>query len=386
MHLRRDRGVRDNATWVDLHHPLHRQPLQRVTPACGPILNAYRAAASRFAPSTTLLSTQTRPRSVSTAIPSGQRKKRPRDHYHSAHDAAHQPWEYRRAAALWTPDGVPLIANLSASASEMHAWLTGRVGGISEPLVLRTAELEAQRNPYSVGLTTLAVSYATVINDSVSFIESDDSVEPMDAEIRRIRLEAELVLYAARFCEAAIKQMLHCTNFPARFYKNAAMGSLLEQDCKACRAARQPSHAFSLLGSLAHQYMLCFEIDNCALDHLLLANQRRNVEVAHANAPALLDCNAAHSKRLLKKKLDSVGGDFVHLLSHLMKIEAAMIREIELRIRYHPQMPPRDVYNTFLTRTAIDYDREGVYRGHGYGLERMRQLREAETHNQIDRA
>lgn len=273
-------------------------------------------------------------------------------------------------------DDAPVDVNLVPYASEMHAWLRREQIGLSSPAVFRSAHLEEQRNPYTAALATIAGSFAMVVNDATEFIESSENCLPAEAEIRRVRFECELILYAARFCEATIKQMLHCTSFPAKIYRRAAMGQLLDQDCFACRKANAPTHRFSLLGSLAHHFFLCHEIDGCALDHLIIANQRRNLDVAHANAPALDISTPEESKSALATKMNQIVGNFAHLLGHIAKIEEAMIREIEIRIAHFPDMPPFEAYRGFLTRTVADYDSSGVYQGPGYGDKRRRQLRE----------
>lgn len=295
----------------------------------------------------------------------------PRSPHHSAHEASHQPWAYGKGAVIWTPNEIPFAINITPHATNMCAWLRRERTDVWQPGAYASEYLERQRNPYSESLATLTASIALVIEDSVRFIESSVEVHPVEAEVRRVRLECELVLYAARFCEAALKQMLHCTSFPPRLYRYAAMGQLLSQDCRSCRRAKLPTHSFSLLGSLAHQFFLCAEIDQCALDHLLLGNKRRNFEAAHSNAQRLESCSVSESRTKLKASLDEIVGAFSHLLGHVSKVEMAMVREINLRMLHYPEMPPIDAYNYFLTRTVADYDHDGVYRGWGYGESRV---------------
>ncbi|WP_372013326.1 hypothetical protein [Pseudoxanthomonas sp. 10H] len=299
--------------------------------------------------------------------------------HHSAHEASHQLWAYSDGAAVWGHDGNPIAPNIAPFATDMYAWLKRETSFVWQSGTHLAPGLDSQRNPYSESLTTLTASIATVIEDAVRFIESKSDISPTEAEVRRIRLECELVLYTARFSEAAIKQMLHCTGVPPKLYRNEAMGQLLAQDCRPCRQANLPRHSFSLLGSLAHHFFLCQEIDDCALDHLILANKRRNLEAAHSNAQRLRDFDPQQSRDALKVTLDEVGGAFAHLLGHVAKVEAAMIKEIELRIAHYPKMPPIEAYNYFLTRTVADYDSDGVYRGFGYGEERRKTRSESQA-------
>lgn len=304
--------------------------------------------------------------------------------HNSAHDASHQPWEYGRGAAIWGSDGVPLAVNMTSHATHMHAWLRRETNSLWQGGAYVDPALECQRNPYSESLVTLSSSIALIIDDICNFTESPSDITGPEVEIRRIRLEGELVLHAARFCEASIKQMLHCTAFPAKLYRNAALGQLLALDCKSCRAANHPTHQFSLVGSLAHHFFLCDEFDGCALDHLTLANRRRNIEAAHSNAQKLNACTTTQSREAMKQTLDKVAGDFAHLLSHISKVEAAMVREIRLRLIHYPRMPPQSAYNHFLTRTASDYDETGVYRGFGYRDERRARIEALRTTRPAD--
>ncbi|MEA9753412.1 hypothetical protein VDG03_20870 [Xanthomonas campestris pv. raphani] len=301
------------------------------------------------------------------------REDKPQNPHHSAHEASHQAWDYAQGAMIWC-SGTPIAVNIAPCATHMSEWLRRVRNDLWQPGGYSSPELECQRNPYSDSLVTLTASIGLVIDDSVKFIESNEPIHPTEAEIRRVRLECELVLYAARFCEAVIKQMLHCTAFPPKLYQSAALGQLLSQDCRTCRKANHPTHSFSLLGSLAHHFFLCQEIDACALDHLILANKRRNLEAAHSNAQVLRLCEPTKSRNALGTTLDEVLGAFSHLLEHVSKIEIALIKEVEIRIRYYPAMPPRSAYDFFLTITVTDYDSGGLYRGLGYGEEHRRKL------------
>ncbi|TQM03606.1 hypothetical protein FB548_3565 [Pseudoxanthomonas sp. 3HH-4] len=252
----------------------------------------------------------------------------------------------------------------------MRAWLRRETQGMWGSHTYASPFLEKQRNPYAGSLETLGASIAQIVDDAFNFIEAADEIHPIEGEIRRIRLETELVLHTARFCEAAIKQMLHCTSFSRAKYKNAALGELLAQDCHACRKAGAPNHQFSLMGSLAHQYYQCLDFEQCGFDHLVLTNKRRNVEAAHSDAQRLRDCTVRESRQALKTTLDEVANAFTHLLGHIAGVETALIREIEIRIEHYPNMPPREAFRGLLTKTSLNYDEKDVYQGPGY-LERQ---------------
>lgn len=309
------------------------------------------------------------------------RSESPKPH-RSVHEANHQEWEYGRGAVIWGPEDKPIAVNIAPHASNMHAWLRQESQGIWTPGAYIAPELEAQRNPYTESLATLAASFASTLNDALKFIDSAGDLHATEVEILRVRLECELILYAARFSEATIKQMLHCTAIPPKMYRHAAMGQLLERDCLSCRRAGLPTHSFSLIGSLAHQFFLCHEFEGCAFDHLIIANKRRNLEAAHSSAQRLNGGGPLESKQALKHTVDEVAGAFAHLLSHIAKVEVAMVKEIKLRMKHYPSMPPISAYNFLLTKTVADYDREGVYRGFGYRdarAERIKAARDTRT-------
>lgn len=294
--------------------------------------------------------------------------------HRTPHEASHQPWEYSPGAVIWVGD-TPAFPNIEPAAARLRAWLTRKSSTMWEPGKYVDPELENQRNPYTASLVTLAGSIGLIINDASSLAELDTELEPVEFDLRRIRLETELILHAARFCEASIKQMLHCTDLSRQHYRDAALGQLLSMDCRSCRKAGLPTHDFSLLGSIAHQYFLCHEFDGCAIDHLILVNKKRKLEAAHSSAQGISWGTVEESRSRLKTTLEEVGGAFVHLLEHVATAEAAMIKEINIRIAHYPNMPPREAYDFFLTRTVTNYDDNGVYQGPGYRDRLMRSRR-----------
>src|SRR3546814_4822556 len=103
----------------------------------------------------------------------------------------------------------------------------------------------------------------------------------MEAEIERLRLYNEVVLYTARFCEVVIKQLLYCTQLPQPRYARKSLGGLLESPCPACRSENgQEPHTISLVGSLAHHFHLCFEFEQCAMNPMLTVTKLSNSQAA----------------------------------------------------------------------------------------------------------
>jgi len=256
------------------------------------------------------------------------------------HAASHPAWAFRREAAVWIVDR-PSHANLLPVAAEMCEWTRQKLPGLS---VCTEAEkqLGSFTNPYTFHATAIAVALAEVINSAHEFATSDAPMEPLAAEIERIRLNNELVLYIARFCEATIKQMLFCTQIPRRLYKRASLGQLLSIDCHSCRKSGRDRHEISLLGALAHQYFLCDSLDSCVFVHLQIVGRRRNLESAHSDSQTLHVRDATQSRTQLAGVLKAVGEELGHMADHIGQIEKRMISEIEAYLMHYPREPTVD--------------------------------------------
>jgi hypothetical protein len=259
-------------------------------------------------------------------------------HGRGPHGAAHPPWAFRREAAIWI-DHIPVEPNMIPVATEMLGWLKRERHEVAVLTEIERAEPHTWTNPYTYHASSLGVALSAVINDAAAFSRSDEDMDALDAEVQRIRLHTELVLYSARFCEAAIKQMLFCTSLPRRFYKRASLGQLLAIDCDVCRKAEQPTHDISLLGALAHRYYLCHELEGCVIEHLQLVARRRNLEVAHSDTLSIHPRTASASRQQMSTALDDIVGLFAHMLEHIAKIEQRMMAENNLFLRRWGRMP-----------------------------------------------
>lgn len=270
------------------------------------------------------------------------------------HGASHPEWAYRREAIVWVGDN-PIKPNIVPFASEMSLWTQRKIAAL--PLHTKlSAELTCEpTNPYTYSLGTISLALCCAINDAAEFSESAEPIDPVDAEISRIRYESELVIYAARFCEAAIKQMLYCTQFPARMYEKAPMGQLLARECQSCKRAGKEGHDISLLGALAHRFYLCHMLDGCAFDHLQMVARRRNLEAAHSESQSLHPRTASESRSHLARSLNEIGYELGHMADHIGKIEEKMIVETELFIRSYPAVPIVDELARIPVRWLAQY-------------------------------
>lgn len=276
------------------------------------------------------------------------------------HGASHPGWQLRRESAIWVNEK-PYCANMLPLASEMCEWLQQKIS--YQTLLTETEKGNATSitNPYAYYASTIGATLGGVIHSTYEFIESDTDMDPREAEIKRIRLYSELVLYTARFCEATIKQMLFCTAIPRRLYKRASLGTLLAQDCDRCRKSGKPLHDISLLGALAHQYFMCHVVDHCVLSYLPKFGQRRNVAAAHSDTQLLNIRDAKQSRADLAAAFDNIGNEFGHMLDHIGEIEHKTIAEIDLWIQSLPGAPtPRDLMKiparppSWMTRERAD--------------------------------
>lgn len=270
-------------------------------------------------------------------------------HGRGPHGATHPPWAFRREAAMWNGD-MPIGPNMLPLAGEMCDWLGQKCHGLSACLEENRGKLGFATNPYTYYASAIGTSLGEVINSVYAFVESTDDVQPIEAEVTRVRLQSELALYTARFCEATIKQMLYCTQVPSAMYENVSLGKLLATDCKECRKADKPGHDISLLGALAHQYHLCHTLEHCMADHLAFVGKRRNEQAAHAQSILLDPKGVSQSRERLKGTLNEIGHEFGHMVEHIGQIETRMIEEISLINRYYPEMPPMQSYGQIHAR------------------------------------
>ncbi|WP_211453232.1 hypothetical protein [Collimonas antrihumi] len=244
---------------------------------------------------------------------------------------AHHPWSYGPRCFLWLGSDIAGI-NFLPLATEMRAWLK-RKGNLS--LVLERGEegKGGYSNPYTFSGASLGVIFSRVVNSWHDYTNSESiDHDEVAAEIERLRIYNEVVLYAARFCEAVIKQLLYCTQVPEKRFKGMALGALLESPCPSCKRAngKQP-HSVSMVGTLAHPFHLCLEFEHCAMDHMALVNTLRNTEAAHSDIQMLDIRTVAESKAQLAKDCDEVLSGFLHMLSHLENLEQCMLEDLALK-------------------------------------------------------
>jgi len=277
---------------------------------------------------------------------------KPLPHGRGPHGATHPPWAFRREAAMWN-GGMPIGPNILPLAAEMCDWLGQKCGGLSACLEENRGQLGFASNPYTYYASAIGTSLGEVINSVGTFVESTDDVEPIEAEVTRVRLQSELALYTARFCEATIKQMLYCTQVPSAMYEDASLGRLLAADCKDCRKAGKRGHDISLLGALAHQYHLCHTLEHCMADHLAFVGKRRNEQAAHAQSIVLDPKGASQSRERLEATFDGICHEFGHMVEHIGQIENAMIEEISLINLYYPAVPPLESYDRIHARPRV---------------------------------
>jgi len=256
------------------------------------------------------------------------------DDHHQPHPnlniAYHFDWEFRREAALWS-DKYAIGVNFHSLATDFRLWLL-REGKFSVLAEEHKVSLASLTNPYSYHASVIAAILARSIDASHEFEKGTDPIDDMEADIERIRIYNEQVLYTARLCEATIKQLLYCTQIPESYYKNAALGALLSSDCKVCKKSGKPRHKISMLGSLAHRYGLCIAFDQCLFEHLKIVNRRRNVEAAHSETLELRLRPSAESRAQLARDSIDVGNELVHMLQHVGDLESCMMTELKSRI------------------------------------------------------
>jgi len=222
---------------------------------------------------------------------------------------------------------MPAGPNFHPLATELRNWLL-RKGQLRVFSSKDKSLAHSYTNPYAYDASVLAIAYASVVNDSADFVASSEAFEFLDAEIKRIRLYTENVLYTARLCEALIKQLLYCTSFPEKYYRGVALRSLLSKDCTGCRNSDEKPHDISLLGSLAHRYRLCHDFEYCLNEHLKVVNRRRDLEAAHSGISKFTRRSTLAIRNDFGKEFIKNGKIFVHMLEHISEIEDEMLDEL----------------------------------------------------------
>lgn len=265
-------------------------------------------------------------------------QKKTRQKPRGAHHASHLAWAVSKTAFVWVGKR-PVKPNLVPFAKELTAWFRREGDGISIFSEKSKQFVCQPTNQYTYSLSAISLCLAAAFNEGMQFSESKDFCSELDAEVMRIRFETEVILAAARFCEAAIKQLLCCSNFPVDYYKRASLGQLLARDCEYCRSNGDEGHDISLIGSLAHRYFLCDEFERCAIEHLALVSRRRNLEAAHSNSQTLHTRSSAEAKAQLHQTLNDVGADLSHLAGHIGAIEEKLIAELNLIVDAYPSRP-----------------------------------------------
>jgi hypothetical protein len=252
--------------------------------------------------------------------------------------AYHFDWEFRKEAMRWI-GAQPIGSNFYPLATEIHLWLQQK-GHFSLFAEEHKNQPYSCTNPYTYHASAIGGVFARVVNAAHAFATSSEEMDSADAELERLRLYNEQVLYTARLCEALIKQLAYCTQIPKKYYANASLGTLLSAECRECKGAGKPKHKISILGSLAHRYQLCAPIEACLMEHLKIVNRRRNTEAAHSEAQAINIRTSQESRAQLGYESKEAGTELVHMLSHLADLERVIGNELyAARLNHFPPPP-----------------------------------------------
>ena len=231
----------------------------------------------------------------------------------------------------------PIAPNLLPLGFEMHSWLLrqSRIRFISHDELASNG----YTNEYISDTSVLCLILSRSINESHEVSHSTGDADPVDAELERVRLYSEQVLYTARICEALIKQMLYCTTIPQGQYRGVSLGGLLSRDCIICQASKSARHKLSMIGSLACRYHQCHAVDHCLAEHMKLVHRRRDVHAAHSGVLEIQPRTADESRLDLAKSTVDVGNEFVHVLRHIADIETAMLKEMHQAVLWGMDHP-----------------------------------------------
>lgn len=124
-----------------------------------------------------------------------------------------------------------------------------------------------------------------------------------------------------------IKQLLYCTAISTKDYKRASLRGLLVQECRHCKESGK-EHNISLLGSLAHRFGLCREVEECLDKHLSIANTRRNTQASHATFTGFDPKPVKDVRGRLQEEVKELAEEPIRMLQHIGQIEEQMQREL----------------------------------------------------------
>lgn len=241
---------------------------------------------------------------------------------------SHHSWSYRPQAFRWLGERIAGL-NMLPLAGDMRAWMQQR-GQLALMPAPPAPSWGGFTNPYTTSGVTLQLLMARAVNATHEYATTGTpGHNEIDAEVERVRLYNEVLMYSARLCEVAIKQLLYCTQIPEPRYGRMALGALLESPCPDCKRhdGKKP-HLVSLVGTLAHPFHLCLEFEHCAMDHMALVNRLRNSEAAHSGVQPLNIRSVEASKLQLMQDNQEVLEGFVHMLSHLEDLEREMLQDL----------------------------------------------------------
>jgi hypothetical protein len=242
--------------------------------------------------------------------------------------AFHMEWKFRREAVVWIGTNAARV-NFYPFATELRNWMLRK----PDRLGIFLATDQQLTNQYSYDASILTNIFQYIVNEGANFPPTLSGSGLYEAEVRRIRLFGEYVLYTARLCEAFIKQLLFLTSFPESYYRSSALGSLSTKDCDGCRNSKGKRHKLSLLGSLAHRYHRCDAFEHCLDPHMSLVNRRRNLEAAHSGISPLNLKPIDELSRQFQKDFLTAGEDLVHMLLHISDIETNVLNELSALIQ-----------------------------------------------------
>lgn len=252
---------------------------------------------------------------------------------HVAHEdrntAYHMDWGFRKEAAIFTANGLPVEPNIRPIAGMLKKWML-REGGLQYLTEHDKKHPLAPTNPYTYNAFALVLAYSSIINQSATFVASDpSSSDAMDDEITHFRLYSEYVLYPARILEALVKQMLYLTTFNESDYRRIAIGELLSSECIGCKASEEKRHKISLLGSIAHRYGFCGPYEQCLHSKMEIVKKRRDIEAAHAGVVKIVGRSAKRTRQVFGDQMTRIGEEFIHMLKHVEDMEDHIIRELK---------------------------------------------------------
>jgi hypothetical protein len=143
----------------------------------------------------------------------------PDTHTKHGHGGLHLLWQLDPQRAVVWSNGKGIRPNFYPYGRELRRWMLRQ----NWTIPAFPAGKAPFTNPYTEDAAVLVSLYMQVTNSGALWADEIDPMPWISAELQRVRLYSEFVLYTVRVCEALIKQLLFCTDLIPKSYRRVEL-------------------------------------------------------------------------------------------------------------------------------------------------------------------